>query len=180
MELETDEELLALVAKRNPDALMVLYRRYNVRVYSLIFHLLKDAGAAEEVLQDTFQRLWERHAQFDGTRGVLLSWLFTVARNLALDRRRHESHRGRIAVVPIEEKNLERCIVLESPDLALAVREALSDLPQAQREAIELAFFDGLTHQELAERLDESLGTVKTRIRLGLGKIKAQLAQVIA
>lgn len=180
MEQLSDSQLLALVQQRDSEALMVLYRRYHVRVYSLILRLLGDQGAAEEVLQDVFHRLWEKCHLFDSTKGALLSWLFTVARNLSLDRRRHESHRGKITVVPIEEKHCEASGSWESSEVADAVRQALADLPPAQREAIELAFFEGLTHQELAARQKESLGTVKTRIRLGLGKLRLQLEQVLS
>lgn len=180
MEHLADSELLTLVSQRDSEALLVLYRRYHVRVYSLIFRLLDDQGIAEEVLQDVFHRLWEKSHLFDSTKGSLLSWLFTVARNLSLDRRRHESHRGKITVVPIEEKHCEAVGSWESFDLADAVRQALADLPAAQREAIELAFFEGLTHQELAARQKESLGTVKTRIRLGLGKLRIHLERVLS
>ena len=173
---QPDSDLLARVARRDHDALMALYRRYHIRVFSLILRILPDRTQAEEILQDTFYRLWERPDAYQADKGQLISWLLTVARNLALDRRRSEIRRGATSLAPAEWA--EDCAAPGgSPDIDLqrAVQQALATLPEAQREALELSYFEGLTNTELAQRTGESLGTVKTRIRLGINKIREAL-----
>jgi RNA polymerase sigma-70 factor (ECF subfamily) len=171
-----DSVLIERVRQRQPDALLALYRKYKGRVFSLVFRIAGDRGAAEEILQDTFFRLWERPQFYDPEKGPLVAWLLTVGRNLALDHKRKESRRVQSCVITSEGTSfLERVpemAALEDPSLAPALRQAMKLLPPNQRTAIELAYFEGLTHSELAERLGESLGTIKTRIRLGLSKMR--------
>lgn len=170
----TDQELLERIAvDRDHDALMALYRRYQIRVFSLILRVLPDRTQAEEVLQDVFYRLWERPEAYSAAKGQLISWLLTVARNLALDRRRAEIRRGAGSLAPAEWA--EDLGAHPNIDLQRAVQQALASLPEAQREALELSYFEGLTNVELAQRTGESLGTVKTRIRLGILKIREAL-----
>ncbi len=171
-----DSALIAQVLGRQPEALLELYRKYKTRVYSLVLRIVRDRSTAEEILQDTFFRLWQRPEYYDPEKGPLIAWLLTVARNLALDHFRKESRRLPTCVLTNEGNAfLERVpdlTALEDPSLGPALRQALKQLPPEQRTAIEMAYFEGLTHSELAERLGESLGTVKTRIRLGLGKMR--------
>ncbi len=173
--------LLAQVQEREPDALLALYRKYSTRVFSLLYRIVDDRSTAEELLQDTFQRLWERPQMYSAEKGPLLSWLLTVGRNIALDYKRKESRRAAHLVLDIggeEGFNLENLPGLgpaADPDLSRTIRQALDNLPPAQKEVLELAYFEGLTHQELAERTGDSLGTVKTRIRLGIGKLREAL-----
>lgn len=173
---DEDTSLLAQVSRRQPEALLALYRKYKARVYSLVLRVVEDRSAAEEILQDTFFRLWQRPEYFDPNKGPLIAWLLTIARNLALDHLRKESRRIQSCVLTSEGtpflETVPDMAALADPSLAPTLRKALLELPPNQRTAIELAYFEGLTHSELAERLGESLGTVKTRIRLGLLKMR--------
>jgi RNA polymerase sigma-70 factor, ECF subfamily len=169
-----DRLLMERIRRREPQALIDVYALYGKRVFSLILRIVHDRESAEEILQDTFMRLWSRYEFYDAEKGALLSWLFRVARNGALDFRRKESRRGNLDVVFIEGdpelEDLHEDVL--SVETAFAVRDALSALPTAQKHLIELAYFEGLTHSELAEQTGESLGTVKSRIRLGLKKLR--------
>jgi RNA polymerase sigma-70 factor, ECF subfamily len=183
IEARSDDELLAAVLQRDSDALMILYHRYNSRVFALAFRILAERQAAEEVSQDVFYRLWSRTDRYDSEKGLLLSWILTVTRNLALDYRRRESRRSERVVMNSESFVLAELRhsaqqVLPEPETSHALAGALEGLPKAQRVAVELAFFDGLTHEELAAKLGESLGTVKTRVRLGLQKMRLALLGV--
>jgi RNA polymerase sigma-70 factor (ECF subfamily) len=168
------------IRRREPQALIDAYALYGKRVFSLILRIVHDRQTAEEILQDTFMRLWNRYELYDAEKGALLSWLFRVARNGALDFRRKESRRGNFDVVFIEGdpefEDLHEDVL--SVETAFAVRDALSALPSAQKHLIELAYFEGLTHSELAEQTGESLGTVKSRIRLGLKKLRDVLGNL--
>jgi RNA polymerase sigma-70 factor (ECF subfamily) len=168
-----DVLLIARIRNRDPQALIDAYALYGKRVFSLIYRIVDNREAAEEILQDTFLRLWDRFERYDAEKGALLSWLYRIGRNCALDFLRKESRRGNSDVVFIEDDALEefRENVL-GVEAAYTVRNALSALPRAQRQAIELAYFEGLTQSELAEQTGESLGTVKSRIRLGLKKLR--------
>jgi RNA polymerase sigma-70 factor (ECF subfamily) len=176
-----DSRLIAQLRQRDSEALLALYRKYRLRVFSLVYRILEDRGAAEEVLQDTFFRLWERPQFYDSEKGPLVAWLLTVARNLALDHKRKESRRVQSCVLTNEGNavldSIPDMIALQDPSLAPALRQAMELLPPNQKVAIEMAYFEGLTHSELAERLGESLGTVKTRIRLGLSKMRETMRE---
>jgi RNA polymerase sigma-70 factor, ECF subfamily len=180
---QEDSDLLAGIARRDSDALLRLYRKYSSRVFSLIYHILDDRTAAEEVLQDTFYRLWDRSQLYQPGKGQLISWLLTVARNLALDHKRKESRRAdsnvfaRVADETNDLDALPEVASLDDPDMSRTIRQVMAQLPPEQRMAIELAYFEGLTHQELSQRLGESLGTVKTRIRLGLSKLRKAMRE---
>jgi RNA polymerase sigma-70 factor (ECF subfamily) len=177
---QLDRLLMERIGRREPQALIDAYALYGRRVFSLILRIVHDRQSAEEILQDTFMRLWTRYESYDAEKGALLSWLFRVARNSALDFLRKESRRGNFDVVFIEgDPELEDLHddVL-SVETIFAVRDALSALPTAQKHLIELAYFEGLTHSELAEQTGESLGTVKSRIRLGLKKLRDVLGNL--
>lgn len=178
---QDDSFLLAQVEKRDPDALQALYRKYSNRVFSLIYRIVENRSAAEELLQDTFYRLWERPHFYSAEKGTLVSWLLTVGRNIALDHKRKESRRAAHHVITpgdgegFDIENLPEIGALTDPDLSRSIRQAMESLPPAQKSTLEMAYFEGLTHQELAERTGESLGTVKTRIRLGISKLREAL-----
>lgn len=178
---QDDSFLLAQVEKRDPDALQALYRKYSSRVFSLIYRIVENRSAAEELLQDTFYRLWERPHFYSAEKGTLVSWLLTVGRNIALDHKRKESRRAAHHVITpgdgegFDIENLPEIGALTDPDLSRSIRQAMESLPPAQKSTLEMAYFEGLTHQELAERTGESLGTVKTRIRLGISKLREAL-----
>jgi RNA polymerase sigma-70 factor (ECF subfamily) len=178
-----EAELLSRVRSRDADALIVLYQKYGSRVLSLLCRILEDQSTAEEVLQDTFYRLWTRVELFDPTKGSLISWLFTVGRNLALDLKRKESRRANLNVLLEGDQHSDgQAMSLEGLAVAAPeqsfdeVREAMQRLPEDQRRVIELAYWEGLTHEELAVRLGEPLGTVKTRTRLAFKKLREYLS----
>jgi len=176
---QEDVELLTGIARRDSDSLLRLYRKYNRGVFSLVYRILDNRAAAEEVLQDTFYRLWERSQLYQPEKGQLISWVLTVARNLALDHRRKESRRADSNVsliggelAGVHPDSLPATPSLEYPDLSRTIRKVMEKLPAEQKTVIELAYFEGLTHQELSDKLGQSLGTVETRIRLGLSKFR--------
>jgi RNA polymerase sigma-70 factor, ECF subfamily len=173
-DLLTDGELLERVKQRDGEALLVLYRRYRLRVFALILRVLQDRPQAEEVLQDVFQRLWDHPEKFDPAKGQLLAWLLTVGRNISLDHKRKESRRAVYHVYPDEAAPAAVDCPLDAETIH-SVRQVLETLPEEQKRVLEMSYYDGLTHVELAEQLGESLGTVKTRIRLGMQKLKQGL-----
>ena len=174
----SDEELLRLIVQRGRDALEVLYDRYAGAVYSLAMHMLRDMGAAEEVTQDTFFNVWRRASSYSSERGKVTAWLFSIGHHRIVDefrrRRRREQSQVLFDVDLIQQTD-------ESGDpskYAMAqlrrsdIKEALTVLRPEQREVVVLAYYGGLTHSEIAERLEQPLGTVKTRMRLALKKLR--------
>jgi RNA polymerase sigma-70 factor (ECF subfamily) len=181
-----DGELIKAVAEGDADALAVLYDRHGTAVFSLCLRMLRDADDAEELLEDVFWQLWRRADQFDPVRGSALAYLLTLTRSRAIDRLRARRRRVRLrSELPdplLGESLLGAAASTDSPlqeALALErrarVHVALADLPAAQREAVELSFLEGLTHPEISTRLGEPLGTIKTRIRNGLLRMRDSL-----
>ena len=145
----------------------LLYDRYSSIVYPVALRVLADTGAAEDVLQEVFMQLWRNPGLFDSSRGNLGAWLAVIARNRAIDtlRKRHPETDISDVVVSVEPdmaRNAQRARDTEK------VRGALDAMPPAQRSALEMAYFEGLTHTEIAAKTGEPLGTIKTRIRAGL------------
>lgn len=176
----TDEELIADLGRGDADALGFLYDRYRRLAMAVAYRILEDASAAEDCLQDAFLQVWRNHASYHPERGSVKSWLLTIVRNAAIDRHRGKEGRAR-QDRPIDEIEY---LLGENDDphahaveglQAEQIRAAIEQLPEEQREAITLAFFNGLTHQEIAERIGAPLGTVKGRMRLGLRKMRQQL-----
>ncbi len=174
--LATDHELMKRLVERDGEALGELYDRYSALVYSVALRVLRDTGAAEEILQDIFYSLWEKAERFDAERGKLAGWLLVMARNRAISRLRR---RG-----PEQSEDMEKLAValpggIENDPgeqmLLGRARKAIGELNEGQREAIELAYFEGLTHNEIAQRTGQPLGTVKTRVRAGLEILKRTL-----
>jgi RNA polymerase sigma-70 factor (ECF subfamily) len=174
-----DGQLVRNLARRDEAALMTLYARYGGPVYSLAVRILRDPGPAEEVTQDVFLKLWRDPTRWDATLGQFSSWLLAVTRNAAIDRLRAE--RRRLPPLAVELTDLNEPGAAE-PALSQdtlwfdgqLLRRLMQSLPPEQRELIELAFFGGYTHTELAELLQLPLGTVKTRLRAGLQKLRTQ------
>ena len=177
----TDNDLMTGIARGDHPALLALYDRYGRIAYGLAYRILGDAGAAEEAVQDAYLRLWRRAASFDATRGGARSWLLTIVHHCAIDLLR------RRAGAPPVVAGLDEMAELRSVPDAWSevsgriewarVRTAVETLPGEQRRAIEMAFFDGLTHREIAERDGLPLGTVKGRLRLGLKRLQSVLAE---
>lgn len=174
-----DGTLLKRVARGDEDALLVLHKRYVNLVYSMAWRVLQDVGRAEEVTQDIFVKLWQKGDQYDAKRGRFSSWLLSVTRFAAIDRLRRDGRRPVAAELVTGEHDdafsLERFLPAtdhENWERGQHLRLLLGQLPAEQRQIIELAYFGGMTHSELAEHLGLPLGTVKGRLRLGLEKLR--------
>jgi RNA polymerase sigma-70 factor (ECF subfamily) len=179
----SDTDLIGLASEGDARALEVLYDRYARVVYSFALRIVGDPLLAEELLQEVFFRAWQQGAAFRAARGTFVTWLLSITHNMAIDevrkrRRRpqradNEEPEAALAAIEDEAQDVEEEVWLSS--LRTTIAAALEDLPPAQREAIELAYFNGLTQREIAERLGEPLGTIKTRMRLGIQKLREQL-----
>ena len=180
-----DERLVEALEDRDERALETLYDRHGDYVYSVCLRMVGDIQLAEDLSQEVFLRLWRRPDLYDVSRGRFLTWLLSVARNRAIDERRSRGRRFRFETPPSvnAEEMLELAPTDEERDIAvvseerIVVRKALATLPPEQRLAIQLAYFGGYTQQEIAAGLHQPLGTVKTRIRLGLQKLRALLME---
>jgi len=172
----TDAALMGRLVQRDETALSALYDRYAGMLTSVLNRVLHDTQAAEEILQDIFFQLWNSPSRFDAARGSLPGWLMVIARNRAISRlRRHNPAAGdelpeNTVLMPF---NLETAV--SQRQLVDRVKRALENLPKEQRAAVELAYFEGLTHSEIAERTGDPLGTVKTRLRTGVETLKKNL-----
>jgi RNA polymerase sigma-70 factor (ECF subfamily) len=172
----SDAALIDRLIQRDEAALAALYDRYAVLLSSVLNRILRDTQAAEEILQDIFFQLWRTASQFDSSRGSLPAWLMVIARNRAIShlRRRNpaagEELLDGMATSPV---NIETAA--SQKQLMSRIKGALENLPTEQRAAIELAYFEGLTHSEIAERTGDPLGTVKTRLRSAVETLKRTL-----
>ena len=178
-----DQSLIAAIAAGDSNALEQLYDRYGSVVYRVALRMLKNRELAEDVVQEVFWRVWRRSASFANDRGRVAQWLFGIAHNLCID----EMRRMRARPAPVYEDvkhPLIQQLVDEQTDVpAIAwtteqrrvITEAMGELPEAQRQAIALAYFGGMSHQEIATKLNRPLGTIKTRVRLGLYKLSGLL-----
>lgn len=176
-----DAELLAAVARRDDGALAGLYDHYASILLALVLRIVRSRTEAEDVLQDVFVQIWQRAGDYDPARGRPFSWLSMVARSRALDRVRSLGFRDRVAAEIGREPTADAAdavdAVAEAEEGAI-VRRVLTEIPEAQREALLLAYFEGLTQAEIAERTGKPLGTVKTHTRLALGKLRDRLAEL--
>jgi RNA polymerase sigma-70 factor (ECF subfamily) len=178
-----DEELMPLVERKRQAAFEIVYERHGGAAYSLAYRIVGDRGTAEDVTQEAFLSLWRSGAKYDRTRGSVRTWLLGVVRNRAIDVLRREA--GRAPTVNLELERLpDTGPAAELTDTealrhesAREVRGALGVLPADQLKVIELAYFGGLSHSEIAESLGMPLGTVKGRMRLAMEKIRANLAE---
>ena len=171
--MATDAALVKRIVARDESALAALYDRYAGMLSSVLNRILRDTQAAEEILQDIFYQLWRTASQFDPSRGSLPGWLLVIARNRAISRlRRHNPSQGEELVdnMVLLPTNIESAVAQQQ--LLGRVKGALENLPKEQRDAIELAYFQGLTHSEIARRTGDPLGTVKTRLRSAVETLK--------
>jgi RNA polymerase sigma-70 factor, ECF subfamily len=181
----TDGELLAAAVEGDAHAFEAIYDRHAGAAFSLARQICRDPGVAEDVVQDAFLSLWRERARYDAARGQVRSWLLGIVHNSAIDRlRRSGIHERRRASAEGIEDRVEAPERTEEEvadrEQAAEVRQALGSLPAEQRQVIELAYFDGLTHTQIAAALDQPVGTIKGRMRLGLLKLHAQFAQELA
>ena len=177
---ETDRALVSRIERRDADALALLYDRYAARLNGLASRILGETGEAEEILQEVFLYVWRAAASFDGTRGSVLAWLLVATRSRAIDRLRARRPGGRERLRPLEEapepaSPEDPASGAEGRQWEAICRAAIGELPADQRQALELAYFGGLTQQEIAEKTQAPLGTVKTRMRLGLMKLRDRI-----
>ncbi len=175
-----DEDLMQLVRENDSAAFAVVYERHSNAAFSLAFRMCGKRGAAEDIVQEGFLSLWRSAARYDRTRGSVRTWILGIVHNRAIDalRRSVVRDRGQISDEGIEEH-------LEAPgrtdeevgrrDEAREIREVVEGLPPEQSRVIELAYYGGFTHSEIAAMLDTPIGTIKGRMRLGLEKMRAQL-----
>lgn len=181
-EAALDASLVQQLLQRDMRAFEQIYDRHSRLVYGLVYRIVQQAGTAEEVVQDVFLQLWRNAAQYDASRGPFLPWLLTMARHRALDTLRLKSERQRrredqteelpgVCAAPQFEKQLDE------KRRAVQVRELMTSLQPQQKRAIELAYFEGLSHTEIAATLKEPLGTVKSWIRNGLLRLREGLQE---
>ena len=173
-----DVELLRLIAGGDEDALAALYDRYHLILFGLILRILHSQPEAEDVLQETFLQVWRKAKDFDAARGRPFTWLVTLARSRAIDRLRSSSARARTvaaASLSLTESISDAADDAMKSEQGEIVRRALTELPEEQRNALVLAYFEGLTQSEIAARLKTPLGTVKTRMRSGMMRLRELL-----
>lgn len=183
---EEDADLIKRVARGDRDAFAAIYDRYSRPLFSIALRVLNDSREAEDIVHDVFISLWNKAGDFEADRGTAFGWCVTLTRNRAIDRVRARKRRGELltqsapADLGYDENqadNVDSGDMLWQKEKAIVVREALENLPPEQRSALQLAYFSGLTQQEIAARLREPLGTVKARIRRGLLRLRELLPQ---
>ena len=175
-----DPALLASIVKGDQQAFSQLYDHSSSLLYTLAFRILGNREEADELLQDVYLEVWRKVARYDVGRGTPIAWLITLTRSRAIDRVRARAVRGPNARMPLDATVSSLVPDLgPSPyetqvdqELRIAVGNAITSLPAAQQQAIELAYYDGLSHNEIAAKLNQPLGTVKTRIKLGMSKLR--------
>ena len=185
LRFKDDADLARRLKARDSSAMRELYDRYGRLVYSLILRMVRNAAAAEDLVQETFLRVWNRMQAFDQERGALGPWVLAVARNRAIDYLR--SADGKMSAAALELDQLEypgkfcdfedRALSL---DRARRIKDAFEKLTPHQKTVVELAYFEGLSQTEMAERLQQPLGTVKTWVRSALKVLREQLTEVAA
>jgi RNA polymerase sigma-70 factor (ECF subfamily) len=176
-----DVACLRRIASSDQAAAGELYDRHSRSLYSLILRIVADETEAEDVLQEVFAQAFRQAARYDASRGAVAAWLLMMARSRAIDRlrarrTRFEGRTGEVERIDqMPDSQPDAAAVMLSEEQTRSVQRALGELPLMQRMAIELAYYEGLSHSEIAERLEQPLGTVKTRIRLGLLKLRDAL-----
>jgi len=179
-----DQEMIARIGRRDQSAFSALYDRLSGPLYSLAMKMLGDPAEAQDALQDVFLQIWSRAGTYDPEQSSVFSWTVLLTRSRVIDRMRARGRRSRVVVASTEDaptaadaSTVESAAdTAEKNDEAVRVRYVLNNLPSEQREAIEMAFFEHLSHHEIAARLGQPLGTVKARIRRGLLKLRQRLS----
>jgi RNA polymerase sigma factor (sigma-70 family) len=181
---QDDESLMRLISAGRADALGELYDRYGRLVFSLALHTVGDTATAEEIAQDVFLRAWERAGQYRSDQGTVRTWLASIARHRSIDQLRRQGARAEAYSVSWDAAEGVRGLSGGDPsgeaELAVqraAVRAAVAELPEEQKQVLALAYFQGQTQAEIAAALGLPLGTVKTRVRLAMDKLRAALRE---
>lgn len=171
-----DQRLIDKIRQRDQDAMVELHSRYVNLVYSVVYRVLDDGRNAEEAVQDTFMKAWQNASQFDSGRGPLVAWLIGIARNVAIDRLRQLGRQVRVSDDMMGDESDNALTVPDDwmdGERLSSLRFAVNDLPIEQRRIIELSYYGGMSQSEIADQLQLPLGTVKTRMRLGMQKLRA-------
>jgi len=176
-----DAAVMRRIADGDEQALALLYDKWVQPVYALVVQILRDRDEAEDVVEETFWQVWQRASSYDFARGAVHSWILTIGRSRALDRlrarqrRKGESLADRSDVASVLVAPTDPSHDAEGRERRAVVLDALAQLPEEQRRALELAYYGGLSQTEIAEQLQQPLGTVKTRMRLGMLKLRDKL-----
>jgi len=178
---QADQASLARVGRGDERAFAELYDRHARLVFSLALRILQDRADAEDIVQEVFAQVWSQAARYDASRGSVAAWMLILTRSRAIDRLRAQRSRpaaagDAAAAETVVDSAPAQDLELLSAEQVARLRRALKELPDAERTALELAYYDGLTHVEVAARLAEPLGTVKTRIRQAVIKLRQSLA----
>ncbi len=178
-DLQSDAEILHQIVQRDPRAMEALYDRYGGVAFALALRILRERGAAEDVVQEAFLNVWRQGASYDTRRGTVRTWLLTVVHHRAIDRIRSQKAKVRDDVAiddaPMLTAKEDTWKSVSETLEREQIRTALDTLPKEQRQVVELAYFGGLSHSEIAERMGIPLGTVKGRMRLALDKLRDAL-----
>jgi RNA polymerase sigma-70 factor, ECF subfamily len=181
----SDEDLLEQIALRQSEALEVLYDRHAQIIYNLVFHIVKEPTVADELLQDTFWQIWHKADEYRGE-GAAAAWFYRIARNKSLDRLRRKNARPQSVTTQNEGAEERLWTNIASPATEVEhvtnhiwdqqnLRQALASIPAEQRLCLELAYFEGMSQRQIADYTNTPLGTIKTRIRIGLEKLERLL-----
>ena len=177
-----DVALMRRIVEADETALGALYDRWVRSLYSLVLHLLKDPDEAEDVVEETFWQAWKKADSYEPSKGAVSTWLLTIGRRKALDRLRAKRRSGVDTVsgdfsfADLPSTAPDPSMEVEGRELREQIRNALGDLPDEQREVLELGYFSGLSQSEIAEATGQPLGTVKTRMRLAMQKLREPLS----
>lgn len=171
------DNLIDRIQTNDETALVEIYDQYVNAVFSVAYQVLQNKLDAEEVTQDVFLRIWNKSALYDSSKGKFISWLLTMTRRIAIDYLRHKQRQSQVEnPVSLDEKDYlyETSLVYQDmTELQRTLVSVMQELPSEYRDAIQLAYFKGMTHQEIATHLDRPLGTVKSHIRQGMQKLRA-------
>lgn len=180
---KSDADLFDEIAQGQAWALSALYDRYSARLYGLALKILQDRSLAEDVLQDIFLNIWDNPKKFDKSRGAPVAWLMISCRNRCIDKLRSREKATQKTAI-LDEEKLSNISLFENPldvielnEMQKSIANALSQLPEEQRVTIEKAYFEGLSQSELSDVLQLPLGTIKTRMRLGMQKLRSLITK---
>ena len=181
----TDFELLENIAKGDRRSFDLFVTRMERLVFATVYKVLNDRQDTEDVSQDVFLQVWQKAGLFNAQRGKATTWVATLARNRAIDKIRYKQRQSRLLdsysdkMQPRDSDEIDSSVLLDAKECGAEVRSAVMDLSPEQRQAIEMAYFKGLTQSEIAGQLQQPLGTVKARIRRGLGKLRERVVPAL-
>ncbi|HLH01196.1 MAG TPA: sigma-70 family RNA polymerase sigma factor [Bryobacteraceae bacterium] len=174
-----DSEIVEKLRARDPEGIAAAYDRYGRIAYSIFLRITHDNAAAEDLVQELFLRVWNRARDFDASKGSLSVWILSIARNIGIDYARSAQSRFQNRLRPLDQTDpLAFSYQSKEPELfenAKSIREALSELTANQRQVLELAYFEGFSQSEIARKLQQPLGTVKSWMRSALGRLRAAM-----